>query len=91
MPIYQLHDKHGKHIAQNSLEAENNNKYGWRTVTEDEFNADIRAKLARLEAQNTVQAKVDDIEARYEAKYGKRPHHRMKRETIEASLNDDGG
>lgn len=91
MSIYQLHEQHGKHIAHTPSEAEANNRNGWRTVTEEEFNADIRAKIARLNSQNTVQAQVEDIEARYEAKYGKRPHHRMKRETIEESLNDDGG
>ena len=29
------------------------------------------------------------LEERYEAKFGRPPHHRMKRETIERKLADD--
>lgn len=42
-------------------------------------------------AVNTVRQREDvtDLHALYVAKFGKRPHHRMKRETIIARLNDD--
>lgn len=35
--IYQVHPEHGRHFAQSLIEAEANEKNGWRTVTEDEF------------------------------------------------------
>lgn len=39
MLIYQMHEKHGKHIAYSTNEAEANKKNGWKTVTEEVFNA----------------------------------------------------
>lgn len=38
--IYQVHPDHGKHFAQNMLEAKQNEKNGWKTVTEEEFYSD---------------------------------------------------
>mgnify|MGYP006330545029 CR=1 FL=1 len=81
--IYQIHPEHGYHMAINKLEADANEKRGWKTVTEAQF-YDRRPKLAP-----EIAAEVNDIEARYEKKFGKKPHHKMKRETIEAALNDD--
>ena len=81
--IYQIHPEHGYHMATNKMEADANDKLGWRTVTEAEF-YDRRPKLAP-----EVAAVVDDLEEQYEKKFGKKPHHKMKRETIEAALNDD--
>ena len=81
--IYQIHSEHGYHIAITRPEAESNEKRGWRTVTEAEF-YDRGKKKAELAGQ------VESIEEQYERKTGKKPHHRMKRESIEAALNDDG-
>lgn len=76
--IYQVHEKHGHHMAFNKLEADANEKRGWRTVSEAEF--------YKRDEKKKIEAIVDDLEERYEKKYGKRPHHRMKRESIEAAL-----
>ena len=81
--IYQIHSQHGYHMAVNKLEADANEKRGWRTVTEAEF-YDRRPKLSP-----EIAAEVLSLEERYERKHGKKPHHKMKRETIEAALNDD--
>lgn len=77
--IYQVHESHGKHIAYNTLEATSNNANGWKTVTEAEFYAEYKKP-----------PKSDDLSARYEAKFGKKPHHKMKPESIEEALNGDG-
>jgi hypothetical protein len=77
--IYQIHNQHGYHMAFNKAEAESNEKRGWRTVSEAEFYNRGKAEIKEL---------VDDLEERYEKKHGKRPHHRMKRESIEAALKD---
>lgn len=82
--IYQIHPQHGYHMAVTKTEADSNEKAGWKTVTEAEF-YDRKPKLS-----SEVSAEVDDLEARYEQKHGKKPHHRMKRETIEAALDGDG-
>jgi len=78
--IYQVHEKHGHHMAFSKAEAEANEKRGWRTVSEAEF--------YKRDEKQEIAAIVDDLEYRYEKKYGKRPHHRMKRESIEAALKD---
>jgi hypothetical protein len=87
MMIFQLHDKHGRHIAYDETEAANNRKNGWRDVTRKEFYCEEEPVKP---VSDQVSELVDDIEERYEKKFGKRPHHRMKRENIEAALHDDG-
>jgi len=37
MIIYQVHEKHGKHLALTQPEAESNRKFGWKDVTKEEF------------------------------------------------------
>ena len=71
--IYQLNPLHGKHMAITLMEAEANEKNGWRTVTEDEFYE--RAKPNR-----------DDLVALYVLKFGKKPHHKSKDSTIKAAI-----
>lgn len=80
--IYQIHEKHGYHMAQSKQEADANEKRGWRTVSEAEF-------YDRGKSREIVADQVASIEEQYERKYGKRPHHRMKRENIEQALLDN--
>lgn len=74
--IYQMHDKHGRHLAISQPEADANLKSGWRTVTKEEF----YGKKEKIEDNDPL------IQA-YFAKFGKMPHHKMKRKTIEDKVN----
>lgn len=35
--IFQVHEKHGRHVAQTPQEAESNRKRGWKDVSREEF------------------------------------------------------
>jgi len=37
--IFQMHEKHGKHIAYTPMEAEANRKRGWKDIPKDSFYA----------------------------------------------------
>lgn len=76
--VFLKHPVHGKKIASLRAEAENDKKYGWIEVTMGEF-------YGKQEEKEQPQA---DLVARYVEKFGKKPHHKMKPETIEAALND---
>ena len=74
-------------MASNNLEAEANIKAGWITVTEKEFYH--RPKNITPIEPVPVEHISSDLADQYEAKFGKRPHHRMNPETIEAALRDN--
>lgn len=74
--IFQVHEKHGRHIAYSKDEADRNEKNGWRTVPRSEFYG-----------ETVTAADVDALAERYKAKFGKAPHHKMKPETIEAAIH----
>ena len=83
--IYQINPKHGYHMANTKQEADSNEKYGWRTVNEKEF-------WERPKKNNSLPTPLpaplsDSLSDVYESKFGKKPHHRMKPETIEAAIN----
>lgn len=80
--IYQIHPAHGYHMAENTIEAQSNEKYGWKTVTEEEFYNRGSEKVG-------FTAEEEDIKRKYEEKYGKPPHHKMKIETIIEAVNGD--
>ena len=89
--IFQIHKHHGWHMCNNNLEAEANIKAGWVTVTEKEF-YDRPKKVSMEKAIPTAPVEEfisNDIADQYEAKFGKRPHHRMNIDTIEAALRAD--
>jgi hypothetical protein len=77
--IYLRHPDHGIKIAYLESEIEVDKKNGWTEMTQEE--------RSDVHLTPEVEALADSIESRYEKKYGKRPHHKMKRETIEAALN----
>ena len=90
--IYQINPKHGHHMASSKQEADYNEKHGWRTVTEQEFwhrPKKTNSFPAPLPAPLSAPAS-DSLSDVYESKFGKKPHHRMKPETIEAAINADG-
>ena len=79
MQFYLVHPRHGKKIAYQDKEAEADKKSGWKEVTEDEFYGKTKAKI---DGQNP------ELASQYEAKLGKKPHHKMTNETIQRALND---
>lgn len=77
--VFLKHPVHGKKIASLRAEAENDKKNGWVEVTNGEFYGKQEEKEEKTHG---------DIVSRYVEKFGKKPHHKMKPETIEAALND---
>lgn len=86
MKFYLVHDRHGKKIAYQYNEYEADKKMGWKEVTEDEFYG--VKKQPEKPAEEVTEPVSDDLSAQYEAKFGKKPHHKMKEETIRAALDD---
>jgi len=105
MIIYQIHEKHGRHMAGSHTEAEANEAHGWKTVTEAEFYGESTPKVVEQEEDNegeetheaekeTGEEVLEEIpravlEELYEARYGEKPHHRMKDATIKAKLETE--
>ena len=83
MKVYQMHPDHGRHIAYDSNEEQRNIENGWATVTEDEFYAEMRNKQ-----KESKESGRDELVDAYIDKFGKKPHHAMKSETIQAKLDE---
>jgi Sec7-like guanine-nucleotide exchange factor len=89
--FYQIHEKHGRHMAGTLTEAEANEKNGWKTVTEQEFYGQTSETTLENVPHETLEESNEDVprsvlEDAYEMKFGEKPHHRMKNETIKAKL-----
>jgi len=50
--IYQINEKHGRHMAGSHTEAEANEAHGWKTVTEAEFYGESKPKVVEQLAEN---------------------------------------
>lgn len=81
MNIYQMHPNHGRHIAYNTVEADANIKNGWKTVTKEEYYNGIVKKEG-------YQLSRDELIELYELKFGKKPAHNMKTETLKEKLGE---
>jgi len=76
--IYQTHPDHGKHISYGTIEADANIENGWKTVSKDEFYGKPKEfTMSR-----------DDLAELYELRFSKKPHHKMKAETIQEKLDE---
>lgn len=95
--IFQIHEKHGKHIAYSPNEAQSNEKNGWRTVSKEEFYGvpslneimEVVSEKIDTEALEKDKESHEALKQRFEKTFGKKPHHRMKPETIIEKLNAD--
>ena len=87
MIIYQMHPNHGRHKAFSHNEAKENNENGWKTVTEEEFYAGILKKAEIIEESDELSDR-DKLVISYEMKFGKKPSHLMKDETIQKKLDE---
>ena len=79
MIIAMRHEMHGVHIAYSEAEAKQCAENGW-----------IRDPALSLELAGNVPVNPIDksLAEKYEAKFGKKPHHRMLTESIEAALKE---
>ena len=60
--IFQMHEKHGKHIAYTPMEAEANRKRGWKDISKDSFYA----------TKNEETMTATKVEQQYESYTGKK-------------------
>ena len=68
-------------------EIEDNLKNGWEKFDWDAPVVEpVKETMAHVDA--SVPGPELSLEQMYEAKFGKKPHHRMKQSTIEAALNE---
>lgn len=81
--IYQVHEKHGQHIAYTDTEAKENEKNGWKTVSEKEFYGEP-VTPEPPEAPEPTRAELVEM---YMLKFGKAPHANMKDQTIRDKLD----
>jgi len=78
MQIHLTHPKHGSKIAYLEAEAENDEKHGW-----------VRGEIKKPEVKKEVEEEIETgLVEQYEEKFGKKPHHRMNKSTIEAALKE---
>ena len=82
--IFQMHPDHGRHFAASQQEADDNEKNGWRTVKREEFYGEAENNTPKGEVTESE----DDLVAQYVEKFGVKPHHKMKPETIRAKLDE---
>lgn len=94
--IFQIHEKHGKHIAYSPNEAQSNEKNGWRTVSKEEFYGtfkadDLVADIPEIEKhyKDPLEGYAELVEA-HVRRFGKKPHPKAGAETIRKKLNADG-
>lgn len=77
MEIYLKHPVHGEKVAYSEAEANEDKKHGWEIIDNNQ-SLDLSDDMG-----------FDDASALYEQKFGEKPHHRMKLETIMAKVNDN--
>lgn len=75
--IFQMHKDHGRHIAYSPQEAKANEDNGWETVSKETF-YDIKEEHD------------DDLVKEYTEVFGKKPHPRMKLETMKEKIDAHG-
>lgn len=75
-----VHPDHGTHLVYTWDERKMCEERGWV------YDAKLSKALAEPQARNP--ASMEDLAAQYEKKFGKKPHHLMKAETIRAELAD---
>lgn len=78
--IYQISKDHGYHVAYSPQEAKANEETGWETVTKEQYYD-----------RGEKSPKPDDglsIADKYYQLFGKKPHHNMKLENIQAAIED---
>lgn len=76
--IYMTHPQHGSMYCYLDAEVEINKKNGWVVAEEKPV----------LQSHHPDEAPVMSLADQYEEKFGKKPHHRLKQETIRNALKE---
>lgn len=79
MERYMNHPEHGRMPIYLLAEIANNEKNGWVLEPEEK---------PVLQLHHPDEASELSLEEQYEEKFGKKPHHRLKQETIIAKLKE---
>lgn len=93
MIIVLTHERHGTHIAYSLAEAEECEKNGWMRQEKHPVLGNIEPVAAKAvfepaTTEQDAQPAVAGLSERYQQKFGKKPHWKMKPETIEAALRE---
>jgi hypothetical protein len=97
MTYFMEHPEHGRTTAYDTGEVERLEKLGWKKMPAEAFNGDalvIPKKEVKREtvapqaggAGDDVQPDREALAAEYEARFGKRPHHKLSAEKIAEAL-----
>jgi len=93
MMIFMSHPQHGHMHVYSDIDAAANEKNGWKRENETvEKSVEVsEQKVEAVKEEVNLHTDLEDgltLFQRYEAKYGKKPHHRMNQSTIEAALKE---
>ena len=83
MIIHMVHPLHGEMDVYTEAEVTANEKNGWKRFVKPEIPAVETVQVNDVKNVNTL-----SIHEQYQAKFGKKPHHRMSQSTIEAALKE---
>ena len=84
MIIHMVHPLHGEMDVYTEAEVTANEKNGWKRVIKQEIPAVETIHInTGVQSVNTL-----SLHEQYQAKFGKKPHHRMNQSTIEAALKE---
>ena len=80
--IYMRHDVHGTKVACSDDEAKADEKNGWKR-----YEVGTLLTPEKVEAQNVASLPdVDLLRARYQEKFGRKPHHKLSVESLQREL-----
>ena len=82
MIIRMTHPLHGEMDVYTEAEVTANQKNGWKLY---ETVKETVSETSKVVEKNTSEITIAE---QYEAKFGKKPHHRMSQSTIEAALKE---
>lgn len=84
MEIYLINEQHGKKIAYDFKEAEDDKAHGWVQVSKQEFFTINKTSSA----EEKEKSERDDLIQQYMDKFGKMPHGRLSTVNIQAALDE---
>ena len=85
MPVRMTHPDHGITFAVGA-EVEWNKKYGWKEDGDNHVDKPVDSRGTFQTIPDKPSIVVSTPAQRYEAKFGKKPHHRMAEKTILKAL-----
>ena len=83
--IFMSHPQHGFMHVYTEAEVTANEKHGWTKIVSKEIPA---VEMPSQNIASVVSEMNLTLSEQYEAKFGKKPHHKMSQKTIEAALKE---